>query len=152
MTDTQFVIKAANLEDVPTIVACCYKSYSEIGSELPKPNTNKAIQFMSELVSDGLVFLARKIDTNEIIGHLAMTPFSFWWTNETILHSVDFYVKPEYRKLKVAKELLRSAEEYASNIGTKVFLDIYTTDKLEEKEIFLRREGYNKVGILYSKG
>jgi len=148
-TDTKFKITAANLEDVPEIVALCYKSYYEIGDILPKPNTEKALSFMVDTVNDGVVLLGKHPETNRIIGVLALVPFEFWWSDEAVIHAVTFYVDPGHRNSTVAKDLLNSAKEYAEINDVRLYVDILTNIDLESKEVFLKREKMNKVGSLF---
>lgn len=141
-------VTVASLENVPEIIALCYKSFSEIGKNLPKPDTIKAIGSMSEFVNNGLVFV-KKTENDTIIGVLALVPFDFWWSEETVLHTATFYVVPEYRKDKVAKELVEAAQEYAKVNDAILYLDVFTEDDLEAKDVFLRRQKFDKSGYIY---
>lgn len=143
------LVEVANLEDVPEIVSLCYKNYYEIGAKLPKPNTKKALSFMSDLVQTGLVFVYRDKETQRIEGLLGLTPFEFWWSEEPVLHAVSFYVTPNFRKEGVGKLLLTQAKDYAKINKVRLYVDIMTDQELDKKEVFLRRERMEKMGSLF---
>lgn len=152
MTDQQEeqenMVTTATLENVPEIVALCYKNFNELTAKLPKPNTMEAIKAMCEFVDKGLVFV-KKGENGTIVGVLVLTPFSFWWSDENVLHTATMYVVPEYRSKNVFNELIDAAIEYATHMGVKLYSDILVEDDLEKKDVLMRRKGFKKTGSIY---
>lgn len=141
-------ISIANLEDVPQIVAVCYKNFHENGENLPKPDTMKAVKSVSSFVNDGLVFV-KKDENGTIVAVLILIPFEFWWSDEVVLNTATMYVVPEYRDKDVFDELLAEAKEYADVNGSKLYSDIMVEKDLDKKDVLMRRKGFVKTGYLY---
>lgn len=141
-------ITTATLENVPEIIALCYKNFREVGAKLPKPETMKALRSMCEFVTQGLVFV-KKEENGTIVGVLVLTPFNFWWSEENVLHTATMYVVPEYRNKNVFNELMDEAIEFTTQMGTKLYSDILIEDDLEKKDVLMRRKGFIKTGSIY---
>jgi len=151
-------ITVANLENVPEIIALCYKNFNEFGKNLPKPDTIQAVKSMSSFVVDGLVFVKKEENgtieagtepSSTIVGVLVLTPFNFWWSEENVLHTATMYVVPEYRNKNVFNELIEEAVEYTNKMGVKLYSDILIEDDLEKKDVLMRRKGFKKTGSIY---
>ncbi len=137
-------ITSAKLENVPEIIALCYKDFDEVGESLPKPNTFKAVESMSYFINEGLVFV-KKEENGKIVGVLALTPFDFWWSEVPVLHTAVLYVLPEYRKFRVADELIEEAKSFADVMEVTLYFDIPLT-KMELKSKYLEKKGFVKSG------
>jgi len=151
MTDesiTDGAVTAATLDNVPEIIALCYKDFDEVGKTLEKPDTITAIRSMCNFVNQGLVFV-KKAENDTIVGVLALTPFNFWWAEKPILTIAVVYVLPEQRKNRVGDELITEAKAFADASETKIYIDIPEKD-LDRKGIYLTRKGFEKVGEVYS--
>lgn len=142
-------ITVANLENVPEIIALCYKNFAEIGQHLPKPDTLKGVASMSEFVSNGLVFV-KKEENGKIVGILVLTPFNFWWSETTVLHTATLYVLPEYRDKNTFNELIEEAQSYADHVGTRLYFDKLIDS--EALDVLIRRKGFTKTGDIYVYG
>lgn len=140
-------VEVANLENVPEIIALCYKDFDEVGSGREKPDTIKALKSMCDFVNMGLVFVKRG-ENGTIVGILALSPFTFWWSDVNVLQIAVIYVLPEYRKNRIADELLKEAKEFADVNEVKMYLDIPEKD-LERKGIYLERKEFKKTGEVF---
>lgn len=145
----KYSVSTANMEDVPELAALAYKSYGEIGGNLPEPSTEAILTFFSSLIKDEIILIVRE-QNKRIVGVLALTTFNLWWSEESVLNSAFFYIIPEFRKDNIARLLLESAKEYSNLNNVKLFIDIFTDLDLDKKEIFLKREGFTKIGSIFS--
>ena len=148
MRDIDNKVTTAKLENVPEIIALCYKNFNENGVDLPKPDTVTAVKAMSEFIKDGLAFV-KKDENGKIVGVLVLTPFTFWWSEEVVLHTATIYVLPEYRDKNVFDELVEEAKAYSSYMGAKLYSDILIVDDLDKKDKLMRIKGFKKTGSIY---
>lgn len=146
------MITTARLEDVPQIVSLGYASFHEniIEDYSCKPDFNKVLITLTELVMSGYVLVVRNEDNpNTVEGVLAFKRDSLWWTNDEVLYEALLYVKPEVRTFKLFKNLLNEAKEYAIMNKIPLVFDLFTQKDVNKKRKLLTYLGFKECGSFF---
>lgn len=146
-------ITSAKLDDIPEIVALAYKSFKETGKDMPKPQFRKVIDTLTNCVIEGIIFVDKDSKTGLIKGFIALTPYAVWWSEETIIETVLFYIQPEYRKGKTLLKLIKAAKQYSDTLGVPFRLEHFNMLDLDKKITTTKKLGFTEVsaGFLYGK-
>lgn len=143
-------IELARPEDVTQLSALAYKLYNELEDlEDVQPDFIKISTEVLDLVTNHAVLTVRNKKNDKLIdGFIALKYSAPWWSNERVLSSVLFYVKPEHRNGKTFKKLLNGVKEYAIIVDMKVFLDI-SGSSFESRGRLIRRNKFRPYGGYY---
>lgn len=110
----------------------------------------KVLETLYTVYRRGVIFIGEDLEGNPI-GILAAFPINIWWSSTSKKHLSDliFYVKPEYRRTGLGKELLDSLKCYAKNKKMSLMLSLFTQKDLEAKEAFVESQGFTKTGSIW---
>lgn len=145
-------IKFAKPEDVTQIVSLGYKSFDEnslagIGAS---PDFDKALLTLTESVVEDVVLVKRNEQDQRLIdGVLVLKHSETWWSNQTLLFSLLFFVKEEFRTTRTAVNLLKAAKEYAIINGLPIVFDIFAQKDVQKKKKLLKILGFKECGTLF---
>lgn len=110
-------------------------------------NAEKAIDQLSVCASQGLNFIAKK--DLRIVGCIVLCYDQLWFSDESFLVDLAYYIDPKNRKSSLAVRLLDLAKKKARELGLPLQISVtYGTD-VERKEQFFLRQGFEKIGGNY---
>ncbi len=110
-------------------------------------NAEKAIDQLSVCAEQGLNFLAKKDHT--IVGCMVLCYDQLWFSDESFLVDLAYYVDEKHRKSSIALRLLKASKNRAEELGLPLHISVtYGTD-VERKEKFFLRNGFKKIGGNY---
>lgn len=142
-------IEFAKLDDISQLTAMCFTVFEE--NNLKETNTipdcNKILEEMFKSIIEHVVLVKRNDKNSKLIdGFLVLQAGSTWWTNEVFLNSLIFYIKPEFRSFKLAKDLLNEAKKYAIINNTPLVFDIFDKKNGDKKIKLLKYLGFKDYG------
>ena len=146
-------ITLARPEDLSQIVAFGYASFkeNEISKEIKaEPNFEKALIYVTDAITNHLVFVKRNEENQKLIdGVLGLVFQDTWWSERVVLSNFLFYVKPECRTFKVAKDLLQSAKEYSLERSVPIVFDLFAQKDVTKKKRFLKYMKFKELGSFF---
>lgn len=142
-------VKFAKPEDALQLVNFGYKIYEENNLKDLNilDNFDLALNFMTKSVIEDVALVQRNKDNNKLIdGALVLNHSSIWFSKEHILTPSLFYIKPEHRSFKLARDLLCSAKEYAIINRIPIVFDLFAQKDVEKKKKLLKYLGFQDFG------
>jgi len=141
------MITEATLNDIYPQYKLLREAKKGFGYPTEEHNAEKAIDQLSISANEGLNFLAKK--DGEIIGCMVLCYDQLWFSDETFLVDLAYYVDGNHRKSSVAVRLLSTGKKKARELGLPLHMSVtYGTD-VERKEKFFLRYGFEKIGGNY---
>ena len=141
------MITEATLNDIYPQYKLLREAKKGFGYPTHEHNAEKAIDQLSISANQGLNFLAKK--DGEIIGCMVLCYDQLWFSDETFLVDLAYYVDDNHRKSSVAVRLLDRGKKRARELGLPLHISVtYGTD-VERKEKFFLRYGFEKIGGNY---
>ena len=138
-------IRKATIFDFSPICGLLHRMHKEVDFCISEISPAKFSSVILHAINQGTVVVA--IKDGHLIGSIGGGYASEWWSEEIILGDVWFYVEPESRSTKAAKELIKEFMELGD--GMKIKLGhMYGADQ-ERKNNFYERLGLRKAGIHY---
>ena len=118
--------------------------------DLPcQPDFEKTIIAITNSVIDDVVLVKRNAQDDKLIdGVLGMRISRVWWSNDPILHTFLFFIKEEHRSFSLARDLLKSAQEYAIINGLPIVFDLFAQKDVNKKIKLLKYLGFKECGTL----
>ncbi len=143
-------IYVATPEDISQIVTLGYASYKEniLDTYSCTPDFEKIVVFITDLVLGGGLVLVLKED-DKVNGVLCFRKDSLWWSLDEVLYEALFYIKPEHRSFKNAKNLLNIAKKYGIITETPIVLDLFTQKDVDKKKRLLKYLGFKECGSFF---
>lgn len=96
------------------------------GGYAPLDGTKAAAGVYATLKDDA-TFLARI--NGEAVGVLALAEIAFWYSQDTYLQDVGFYVKPEHRRGRIGVALMRAARAEAERRKKIALITVTSPDR-----------------------
>jgi GNAT superfamily N-acetyltransferase len=140
-------VRQATVLDSSFILSMLVKMHEESEFKLGPIDPKKFSQSVLSVINDGICFVA--IDDDKFLGSIGGVYSSEWWTNETILGDIWFYVHKEHRNTTAAIELMKKFIEAGDGMNIKLG-HVYNGD-LDRKDKFYERLGLVKAGSTYIK-
>ncbi len=136
----------ANFEDIPVIMSLGYASFKEnLCDEFDLPiSFDKAMVEIAESINQQLTFVKRVDDT--ITGVLATKVYSAWFSEKPCLHSLLFYIKPEYRSFKETKLFIDFIKQYAILNKVPFVIDFFAQKDVKKKQQLFKYFGFKDCG------
>lgn len=143
-------VQFARPEDIPQIVSFGYKSFEE--NDLPgSTDFTKALNQITKSVLEDVVLVKRNDENPKLLnGTLAMQLEAPWFSNDPILTVFLFYIKPDHRSFKLAKELVSSAQEYAIINRLPIVFDLFAQKDVDKKKRLLKYLGFKECGSFFT--
>jgi len=88
-------------------------------------------------------------DDGTLCGLIALREGPWWFSTESFLGDLVFYVSPAYRASRAAFLLLRRAKEYARERNLPLMLSIVHPVDLERKRTLYLRAGFTPAGASF---
>ena len=157
-TTTQQVTKEdiqfAKPQDIPQIVALGYKSFSDNNMEAfgVLPQFETSLKNTTNIVVNHVALVKRnEEDLAKIDGVIMFHPITSWWSDQTILSSTLFFIKPEKRSFPLALALLEASKEYAIMGQLPIIIDLVGRDnfKIRRIEKLLEYTGFERFGSYF---
>lgn len=140
-------ITEATVNDIYPQYKLLTKAKKGFGYPTKDHNAEKAVDQLSLCASQGLNFIAKK--DGKIVGCMVLCYDQLWFSNETFLVDIAYYVDDKYRKSSLATRLLNASKKRAKELGLPLHISVtYGTD-VERKEKFFLRNGFEKIGGNY---
>ena len=145
-------IKFAKPEDISQIVAFGYKSFDEnllkgLGME---PTFEKAITSVTDFAVNHAILVKRNEDNDKFLdGVCVIQTTETWWSDTPLLYVVLYYIKPEKRSFKLARDLLKAAQEYAIMSKLPLVIDLFGQKDITRKQKLLRYLGFKELGSTF---
>jgi hypothetical protein len=146
------VIKAARPEDMAQIVALSYASFYEnaLNNLGASPHFNKTVVTITDLITNHLVLVKRNEEDDTLIdGVFALKEHSAWWSTDLQLTALIFFIKPEKRNFKVARDLLKKSQEYAIMENTPIVFNLFAQRDVNKKGKLLKYLGFKECGSFF---
>ena len=144
------MITEATLNDIYPQYKLLREAKKGFGYPTKEHNAEKAIDQLSVCAEQGLNFLAKK--DSAIVGCMVLCYDQLWFSDETFLVDLAYYVDKKYRKSSLAMRLLNTSKKRAKELGLPLHISVtYGTD-VERKEKFFLRNGFEKIGGNYLLG
>lgn len=85
------------------------------------------------------------------VGCLVIDSYVSWWSSESWLSNVIFYVDPEHRKSRIALEMIQMAKNFAKAVGKLIFWEVLSgTDTCwKSYERIFQIYGFKKTGACF---
>jgi len=142
-------IQPALPTDLSQLVAFCYKAFEEnqlTGSNCPL-DFDKTVTEINDNILHHVVLVKRNQDNSNFIdGMIMLKSGEVWWSKSLILNNLLFYVKPEKRSFKLAKDLLKAAQKYAIINRLPIVFDIFDQKDASKKIKLLKYLGFKDYG------
>ena len=138
-------IRRATMLDISYILALLIKMHEESEFELCKIEPEKICQTVSNAIENGVVFVS--VQDGRITGTIGGIYSSDWWSDETFLGDLWFYVCKADRKSKSAISLIKKFIDKSSNFQLRLG-HVYGGD-MKRKDKFYERLGLLKAGTYY---
>jgi GNAT superfamily N-acetyltransferase len=140
------MIDIATPFDVEKTIELGLRMPAESGFNMPEGLADKAQGVLLEAMKSHPTFVY-KVD-GEIVGVLALTESSVWWSDTNILIELFFYVEKDKRNKGAATALLKEAQRYAEDVvNMPLIVELFTRTDLDKKVKFLGRLGYKRLGV-----
>ena len=139
--------RRANLFDVSAITAMLVEMHNNAEIKLTKLNTEKLVNKINEALHKGIIFVVH--DKNNIVGSMGGVIVSDWWSDETHLSDLWFYVSPTSRKSNAAMLLVKNFIKLSKEAKLTVRLGHVFSGDVERKDKFFERLGLIKAGSVY---
>ena len=152
-------IRKGTPDDIPVIKECLIDSWVEHAKQEPelldedRMRASKVEDYYQEIFDDPenhFLFVAEK--SGEFVGFIRadIREILIFFKHPRILFLDDTYVKPEFRRKGIAKQLLLKAEEIAKELGIKrIQSRVYTYNKPVQD--MLTSEGYRSPHATWDK-
>lgn len=92
-----------------------------------KLDHDKALENAYLVINEGMCFTARH--NGILVGTLALTELSFWYSRETFLQDAWFFVLPSYRFGQVGVKLMNAAKIAGDELNKIVFITVNNPDR-----------------------
>lgn len=146
-------IQFAKPEDINQIVSFGFYSFRENLLEgLPcKPDLNKGLAvFTDAVLNEGIVLVKRNTSNPKLLeGTLAMKLDKPWFSDDACLYVLLYFIKPEFRSFKLAKDLLNAAKEYAIINNLPIVFDLFAQKDAKKKIKLLKYMGFKEYGTVF---
>ena len=129
------------------ITAMLVEMHNNAEIKLTKLNTEKLVNKINEALHRGIIFVVH--DGNNIVGSIGGMVVSDWWSDETHLSDLWFYVSPSQRKSNAAMLLVKNFIKLAKEAKLTVRLGHVFSGDVERKDKFFERLGLIKAGSVY---
>ena len=139
------MIVKATIEDLDWILEDTQKMYEEM-APFGSIDLEKCRNFLSHSIENHMV-----IKDEEQRAHMGMRFESHWYTSDLALYEYYVYVKPEYRKTRLAFELYKVAKQLAAHLKLPFFYGTFRKPEsgFERVNKFLKRQGGIQIGANY---
>jgi hypothetical protein len=145
-----FETRLATKDDLDACVELVHQIPLENDWEYFPPTSDSKVRAQLEKLIENKTLLV--YDNNGVIvGVLGLVIDSFWWTDETTMLDVVFYIKKEFRSFNAFNRMLSVAEEFAKINGLPLSLLFFTTKDVERKFKMLKKRGYESIGFWVTK-
>lgn len=139
-------VRYADEEDLPQVVRMYITALHEIDGDKYKLNLVKCGRLVWESFVKAPCILLEK--SKEIIGFCGLRTGVLEYCDDAYISEYMFYIKPEYRSMKTARVLSKSAQSVADKFKLPMYFTHLIGDKpVEVREDFLNRWGYKPVAI-----
>ncbi|WP_368913500.1 N-acetyltransferase family protein [Mixta calida] len=146
------MIRPANVNDIPCIIALGQQLHAESSySHLPY-NVEKVAALMEQLIQGaGVVFVAEK--DGEVVGGIAGAITEHWFCDVRLAFDYSFFIAPEQRHGITALRLLRAFTEWSKIRGaSEIRMGITTAINVGGTSRLYRAAGFSDAGVLFCKG
>lgn len=137
-------------KDFTGIYSLLVEMSENTGLKFPTPNWVKIEDLLRNLLSEGVVFVAKVND--EAVGVIGLQKGSYWWSDEEFLSDAFFYVSKEFRKSRAALLLLERAKTCAKIMGLPICGAIMTGFEPERKDKLYEHSGFKYLGGIWAIG
>jgi hypothetical protein len=151
------MIEFAKPEDAPQIVALCCMSFEEnkIGEAGIPKSIDKALQVILDCIIEHVILVKRNEQNPKLIDGILVTQAATdWWTETVVLHSLMFYIKPEFRTFKLVKEFIDEIKKYVILNKTALVFDVFGQMNASKKSKLMKYLGFKDFGsaLIFTPG
>ena len=143
------IIRRAVPEDISEIYKLLMDMYSKIEVAASPVSSQKLLNVINSAIHKGIVLVAEA--KGEILGSLGGMANSDWWSEESHLGDLWFYVYPDKRNSRAAVRLVKTFINVGKEINMKVKLGHFYSGDIDRKDKFFDRLGFVKSGSLYTE-
>src|SRR6478736_10348767 len=142
-------IEVAQPADIAQLTALAIQSFKE--AQLPigcmRICPDRTFDLVAQQVLMGDSFVRRnKLNPQKIDGAYLMSKSKPGWSDDYALATTLFYIRPEFRKGKLALSLLNAVKNCAIINNLPLVFDLFTTVDVPQKKQLFIRNGFKDVG------
>ena len=146
------MIRLGHAGDVLGVFRLLEEAHQSLAYVGPGIDRDKTYERVLWLMQNGLVLVCMDDDQVEVVGSLGLEEVEPWYTRMKVLSDVWFYVKPEWRASRLAKEMLGVAKKVADDSGLPLQFSVSHGFDLGRKDAWFKRNGFESVGGIYIYG
>jgi hypothetical protein len=141
-------IRRANILDISPLLAMLYTMHNETEIKVPEINPAKLSVKVNDAINRGAVVVAMN-DQNKLLGSIGGIVSSDWWSEETFLADMWFYVYPMHRSSSAAIKLVKEFLKIGQEAKLPVRLGHIFSGDLDRKDKLFERLGLIKAGCVF---
>ena len=134
-------------EDIADIYDLLMAMHKEVG--LVPVDKMKTLRKIVEVIENGMAFLA--FADKRLVGSVGIAPANFWYSTSTHLQDYWTFVRPGFRKSRIAYNLLKRTKGFASKASIPLAIGVFSPDQAKRKNAMFRRL-FNPVGEMFVEG
>lgn len=139
--------KLTNEDELVKLFPLFIAEGKEVGLDVSKLNPDKLWNTLHACMTHAVILIDEQ--DGVIRGCMAICLVGSYWCDDFTLTNLLYQVPVEYRKSKIALELLKAAKEYAKTRGLDFELQVESYEDLDRKDKFFQRYGFKKCGGRY---
>ena len=144
------MIFVAKKEELPFIIKKALEVPEELGIEsLPEVSADIVAENIYEAWKKSPVFVSKDSE-GKIQGFVVTTLTKSWWSNDTLISDLVWFIEKEHKNGKVFDELVTALKDFAKLNKLQVVLQFVSQKRTALKEKLFERKGFEKVGFLVS--
>jgi N-acetylglutamate synthase-like GNAT family acetyltransferase len=144
-------VRKAGILDISSIIFLLLEMHKNVEIPVSKINSELLVDKISQAIHKGVVFVAID-DKNVIQGSIGGMIGSDWWSSETHLADLWFYVRPDFRKSSAGNDLIKNFIKVAKDSKIPVKLGHVFSGDIDRKDNFFSRLGLIKAGSIFVEG
>lgn len=121
-----------------------------IGLNYPDIDPEALVGDLGSCYNNGVIWLAER--EGKVVGILGLQPQRFRGSKAQYLADDFFYVHPDYRKSRIAAQLIDEAKKYADDKKLPLIMAVLNAVDIERKAQFMERKGLKSVGGFFAMG
>jgi len=127
--------RGAKAEDRDTILDLLKEMHEEVS--IYTMNEDKIIDKIDTIINNGVCFLA--VVDDEVVGSLGCEPSQTWYSDDVFLGERWTFVKEDYRRSTIAKDLLNIADDFSTKMDMILVIGVFSPKRTAGKNALFRR-------------
>lgn len=139
--------RGATMAVAPNIFELLQEMYAEVG--LLTMSEAKVLKQIDSVLKTGACFLAMIDD--EVVGSVGIEPSVMWWSEDVVLSERWTFVKKDYRRSTIAKDLLKLIDDFSVKMDMTLVIGVFSPSQTVAKNRLFRRF-FQPIGEIFIGG